>query len=113
MNFVLVFIGAGLGGMLRYFLTVLSPFGTLIANSWASFLMGFFYGVSLRGNSHIFFASGFAGGFSTFSTFSLEFFKLLQQRYFGRAALYFSYSTLLPLFFLLAGFISSNFFGRL
>lgn len=85
MSFFLVFIGSGLGGAARYGLGVLSirlfglgfPFGTLIINIFGSVLMGvtvaLFAKSSVSGPElRLFLTTGLIGGFTTFSTFSLD-----------------------------------------
>ncbi|RWL16973.1 fluoride efflux transporter CrcB [Mesorhizobium sp.] len=85
MGFFLVFIGSGIGGALRHGVGLLSlrllgpnfPYGTLGINIVGSGLMGFV--VSLFGSFNIggqdvrlFLTTGIIGGFTTFSTFSLD-----------------------------------------
>lgn len=82
---LLVFVGGGLGAVSRYGTTLLAgrlwgaafPWGTLIVNLVGCFLIGMafalveegrFGGPSLR----LFFMTGFLGGLTTFSTYSLE-----------------------------------------
>ena len=91
-KFLLVFVGGGLGAMLRYFLTTLLsgklghfPIGTLIVNIFGCFFIGFLSGI-LFGKFHetselvrIFFAVGFLGGFSTLASFSIETLILFQN----------------------------------
>lgn len=98
-NYLLVFIGGGLGSMLRFALSrynALSitplPAGTMLANLLSSIIIGMVVGfVSSR--SHIspsvrvFFAVGFCGGFSTFSTFSFETFYFIKTGQPGYALL--------------------------
>ena len=83
-SLVLVFIGGGLGSSLRYliskylnFANIAIPYGTLTVNVVGSFILGFVLGLTLKpgqiSNSTIlFFATGFCGGFTTFSTFAFE-----------------------------------------
>jgi CrcB protein len=89
MNALMVFVGGGLGSLLRYalgvsFQSMSSPFpwATLCANCIAAIIIGVLYaqGVKLSSASLWFFAAvGFCGGLSTFSTFSLETVQLIKQ----------------------------------
>ena len=105
MNTLLVFLGAGLGGVLRHGvnLAVLRlgqgfPWGTLGINVLGSVLMGVVTGwFALRGGSaqgRLFLATGVLGGFTTFSTFSLEAFTLIERGEAGAALAYVSISLL-------------------
>lgn len=91
-KFLIVFLGGGIGSMLRYFVTTLLagklgnfPIGTLTVNIFGSFLMGIFTGIFIEKFSgvsemaRLFFAVGFLGGFSTLSSFSIETFNLFQN----------------------------------
>lgn len=59
------------------------PLATFVSNALASFILGALTGYLLaRGESNnmkLLIATGFCGGFSTFSTFSLETFQLIQK----------------------------------
>ncbi|MGB0175830.1 MAG: fluoride efflux transporter CrcB, partial [Owenweeksia sp.] len=96
-----VFIGGGLGSLARFAVTkgVLSlrheytfPLATLTANLLASAVLAIvtFWMVEERSLSpawKLFWAVGFCGGFSTFSTFSLENWVLLKNGNYGILAL--------------------------
>jgi len=87
---LMVFLGGGLGSVLRYaiskYLNQLPfqvPLGTLTVNILGSLLLGFFLGIALKGgqlsnNMILFLATGFCGGFTTFSTFAFENQELLK-----------------------------------
>ncbi len=100
MKYIIVFVGSGIGGGFRYFVSsfvfkifpVLFPFGTLTVNLLGSFLLGIFiYGLGDRElispNLRLFLGVGFCGGFTTFSTFSLETLNLLKDSQFLFAGL--------------------------
>lgn len=91
---LLIFIGGGLGSVLRYliskslnFETAFIPFGTFTVNILGSLLLGLILGIAARSdifNSNIvlFLAVGFCGGFTTFSSFALENQALLRTGYY-------------------------------
>ena len=90
LNTLLVFLGAGLGGVLRHGVNLAAvrlgssfPWGTLGINILGSVLMGVVTGwMALRGGppqARLFVATGILGGFTTFSTFSLEAFNLMER----------------------------------
>jgi CrcB protein len=83
-NLLLVFIGGGFGSVLRFVLGKLLnnsengiPYGTFVANVLGSLLIGFILGYAAKNdalsqNSTLLLATGFCGGFTTFSTFAYE-----------------------------------------
>ena len=84
MNILFVGIGGFFGSGIRYLVTRLFdvlmpvfPFGTLICNVVAGFLIGLIIGIErqtgvLPARLKLFLTTGLLGGLSTFSTFSLE-----------------------------------------
>lgn len=99
LSLILVFIGAGLGGLMRHGVNLAAarlgsdfPYGTLAINVIGSILMGALVGwFALRGDSpqaRLFLATGVLGGFTTFSTFSLEAVGLLERGEVGAALTY-------------------------
>jgi CrcB protein len=89
---VAIFLGAGLGSLLRWWLgsqlnslfPVIPP-GTLAANLIGGYIIGvaiaFFAAYSaIAPEWRLFIITGFCGGLTTFSTFSAEIVTLLQQR---------------------------------
>lgn len=84
-------VGAGgaLGAVFRYALSTVTvksdfPFMTFAANLIGAVLIGFIVGLAsgtkLRSDWVLFLKTGFCGGFTTFSTFSLETLTLLEQK---------------------------------
>ncbi|MFG1400562.1 fluoride efflux transporter CrcB [Xanthobacter sediminis] len=104
---VVVFLGAGLGGVLRHLvnltiprlLGVGFPFATLLINVSGSLLMGLITGyLAFRDGEawsqslRLFLTTGVLGGYTTFSTFSLDFLFLMERGDTGLALLYASAS---------------------
>jgi CrcB protein len=101
MLYLIVFLGAGIGGALRHGVNVGAsrlfgygfPFGTLIVNVAGSFLMGALAGyfmVRTGINQHVrlFLTTGLLGGFTTFSAFSLDAALLIERHHYAVAAGY-------------------------
>ena len=101
MLYLIVFLGAGIGGALRHGVNVGAarlfgygfPFGTLIVNVAGSFLIGLFAGYFafkpwIGQHMRLFLTTGFLGGFTTFSAFSLDAALLIERNSFGLAAGY-------------------------
>ena len=101
--YLLVFFGAGLGGAIRHGVNLTCarwcgiefPWGTLTINVVGSTLMGlaagwfaFKAGESWSQHARLFLTTGVLGGFTTFSTFSLETALLWERGAMGEAAVY-------------------------
>lgn len=102
MLYLIVFLGAGIGGALRHGVNVWAarafgygfPFGTLIVNVLGSFLMGvlvgfFAYRAGLvPQHARLFLTTGLLGGFTTFSAFSLDAALLFERHSYSMAMTY-------------------------
>jgi fluoride exporter len=107
MQIIWVFIGGGLGALLRYFIGLLLPlkvgsfpWATLAANVLAACLVGLVISTTSKLNDpqkYLFLITGFCGGLSTFSTFSLETLQLFQRGDYWLAAMNVTISVLLSL----------------
>lgn len=117
MGFLIVFVGAGLGGAIRHGVNLAVarllpgltfPLSTLVINVLGSILMGILAeSFALRGSlaSHpvrLILTTGVLGGFTTFSTFSLDAIALYERGETGTAAAYVAVSVAASLAGLLA-----------
>jgi len=99
-SILLVFLGGGFGSVLRYMLGKYLnstengiPYGTFAANILGSLLIGIILGLAAKNNtlSHnqtLLLATGFCGGFTTFSTFAYENHLFLKTGDFTSFAIY-------------------------
>jgi CrcB protein len=107
-----VAIGAATGGVLRYWVAVWIgthvgegfPWGTLFINVTGSAFIGFFATLSgpdgrllVAPQARLLVMTGVCGGYTTFSTFSLETLRLMEDRQWGAAAMNATASVLLCL----------------
>jgi CrcB protein len=101
MLYLIVFVGAGIGGALRHGVNVEAarmfgygfPFGTLIVNVLGSFLIGLLAGYfafrpGVPQAVRLFLTTGILGGFTTFSAFSLDAALLIERNAHALAAAY-------------------------
>ncbi|MCK6616252.1 MAG: fluoride efflux transporter CrcB [Cyclobacteriaceae bacterium] len=91
MKFVLVLVGGGIGSLIRYGVSGwvhrnyngMFPLGTLTVNLAGSFLIGvlwaLFESATMSPTLRVFLFVGILGGFTTFSTYSLETLSLLRD----------------------------------
>jgi len=116
MTFLYVAAGGAIGALLRYILAlfVVFPLGTLLVNILGSFLMGVcFIWFSAKGFDRVavFAMTGVLGGFTTFSAFSLDTFRLFERGDAGLAVLYILASVCLSLLALWIGIATARGFA--
>src|SRR5712672_4851763 len=116
MNYLLVFVGGGLGSTLRHMVNVVSartlgtafPYHTFIINITGSTVMGLIAGyLAFKGEAsqpwRLFLMTGILGGYTTFSAFSLDTALLYERGELGLAAAYVLGSVVLSIAGLFAG----------
>ncbi|HEY2272356.1 MAG TPA: fluoride efflux transporter CrcB [Jatrophihabitantaceae bacterium] len=95
MTFLLIALGAGIGAPARYVTDraiqarheTVFPWGTLAVNVVASLVLGVLVGMSVNSDVAALVGTGFCGALSTYSTFSYEMMRLVEERaYFYAAA---------------------------
>jgi CrcB protein len=97
---ILVFVGGGFGSVLRFIIGKWLnsaengvPYGTFVANIIGSLLIGIILGLAAKSETlsqsqTLFLATGFCGGFTTFSTFAYENHVFLKSGDFASFAIY-------------------------
>ena len=120
---IYVFVGSAIGGLARFWLGILMaqlvgvrlPWGTLLINVLGSFVIGWFG--ALTGSSgrlpvhpdvRAFVMIGLCGGFTTFSSFSLQTLELIQGEDYGWALAYVAGSIALCLLAVTAGYTAGR-----
>lgn len=110
-----VALGGAIGSVARYLVGIASgklfgmnfPWGTLIINITGSFLIGAFIGLfatrwDLPQTVRVFLTVGFCGGYTTFSTFSLDAFYLIERGELAASTVYMIASVVLSVAALVA-----------
>jgi fluoride exporter len=122
-SYMIVFVGAGVGGALRHGVNVAFrtfgsgfPYGTLFINVVGALVMGLLAGLfavkfDLGQSWRLFLTTGILGGFTTFSTFSLEAVVLYERGELGSMAVYVIASIILSIGGLYAGLFIVRQFG--
>ena len=90
--FIAIFLGGGFGALSRYLIIdqisklgpSSFPYGTMLVNILGALLIGAIYyllisKVIINEQLKVFITIGFLGGFTTFSSFNLDFFKLIES----------------------------------
>ncbi|MDB5599872.1 MAG: crcB [Xanthobacteraceae bacterium] len=116
MNYLIVFLGGGIGAALRHGVNLASarqfgtdfPYGTLLINVTGSLIMGLTAGYfAFKGGAsqplRLFLTTGILGGYTTFSAFSLDAALLYERGALGLAAVYVLASVGLSILGLFAG----------
>ncbi len=116
MQWLMIAIGGALGSMARFaavgyltpMLNLRFPIGTFIVNIVGSFLIGVAYVVIVEkqlipAEWRLFFITGILGGFTTFSSFSLEILQTWQEGHVFNAIFYAASSVVLGLLFAYVG----------
>lgn len=121
LNILWIALGGALGSVCRYTLGVLFPWdgsgfpmATFLANSLAALVLGVVAGLLISKFSNVealkyFVVIGFCGGFSTFSSFAFELFKINQQGSPGMMAFYAIISIIVSVALIFLGYsLTSN-----
>lgn len=120
MKLLLIALGGGIGSVLRYSLSTaihqlyggILPAGTLAVNTLGSLGIGLLWGVferfSFSPNARVFMFVGILGGFTTFSTYSIETINLFEDRQIALVAANVLGTNILCLLLCYAGFIAGN-----
>ena len=103
-GFIWVAFGGALGAVCRYAISLIPvkttfPILTLVTNLIGAVLIGFIVGIvsskqDVSVNSVLFWKTGVCGGFTTFSTFSLEAFTLFENKAYVSGGIYIALSVL-------------------
>ena len=119
-SFILVFLGGGLGSGLRYLVAIamnqyskVLPFGTFTVNMLGCLLIGLVLGYAqkentLTSNQTLLLATGFCGGFTTFSAFASENLELIRNGELFNFSIYAIGSVFLGIVLIFIGYLLVN-----
>ncbi len=113
MSFVFVALGGAMGATARYAISLIPvktqfPILTLATNILGAILIGFIVGIAdkkadISPNTVLFWKTGVCGGFTTFSTFSLEAYKLFENKSYTFGGVYVTLSVCCCIFGIIIG----------
>lgn len=123
LNLVAIFFGGGIGAIARYLISLNIvkiygemdlPIATFSINILGCFLLGFLYILFLEKTNvnnavSLALTVGFCGAFTTFSTFSLEIFKLIESQQIIQSLLYIILSVVIGLLSVIIGIQCARF----
>mgnify|MGYP003944173733 CR=1 FL=1 len=119
-QFLLVFIGGGLGSGFRFILSKIPffsfikfPIPTLLSNILGCFILGLIFGYAIKNNhlnspQTLLLTTGFCGGLTTFSTFAYENVTIIKSGDITHAIIYTLLSLVLGLFAVYLGLFLSK-----
>ena len=119
-SFILVFLGGGLGSGLRYLVAIamnqyskVLPFGTFTVNMIGCLLIGLVLGYAqkentITSNQTLLLATGFCGGFTTFSAFASENLELIRNGELFNFSIYAIGSVFVGILLILIGYLLVN-----
>ncbi|MDD5552786.1 MAG: fluoride efflux transporter CrcB [Candidatus Omnitrophica bacterium] len=120
LRFIIIALGGAIGTLARYIMGGLDyrfssgvlPISTLAVNATGSLAIGFLWGITDRfaisPNIRLFIFIGVLGGYTTFSTFSLETFNLMRDGEYRIAIINVVLSVVLSIGAVFAGYIASK-----
>lgn len=118
-NLVYIFLGGGVGSVLRYLISMYTqklvkigsfPLGTFLVNILGCFMIGFLTSYFMKSDNYLKYLliTGLCGGFTTFSTFSIENYSLWENQQFATLILYIVLSVLIGFIAVFSGIKFQN-----